>query len=210
MAQQTEIFCNSREAKSREKYKNNLYGLGIAECVLGGLSIILAIASLPVEMKIRPSITGIENLFTYTAQGIWNGFFIVVTGILGICARGNPSLRIFNANMALSIITAVVSAFGIVLSTFATLLCGFGIAFNLFVIHASISLLLFAGFIIVIVHSGFCCAGVCKRNYNEGTVVYIAQVPQPHQVAGLHNVQVVTPTETVMTPTPQICLAATS
>lgn len=186
MTQQTHIFPNSPEVKSREKYRTKLYGLGITECVLGGLCVILAITTLSVEM--HPIVIGLENLFTYTAQGIWDGFFIILTGILGICAKGNPSLLIYNVNMALSIITAVFSSAAVVLSSFACL-SSLSSGISLFVLHASISLFLFASLVILIVHSGFCCAGVCRTHDSGGTVVYITQAPEPSQVAGHQNVQ---------------------
>lgn len=160
-------------SSSRDAHKTTLCGLGIAECVLGGIAFLLGIAT----VSYFPQIYATEQyilaiVFTFTSQGIWAGGLIVISGILGVIAKSNPSVSIYNANMVLSIISAVGCAPGMVLSAFAST-CTLNL-YILFAMHLITTLCLLAGFVICIVHSAYCCCGVCsKQNTQGGVVLYV-------------------------------------
>ena len=179
-----------RVVKRRERHKGKLYGLGITECVLGVAMIILAIATLAITgsryTRYSRYYYHIGAELTYSSQGLWSGVLVTVTGILGVCANKNPSVCMYNANMAMSIISAFLLAPAIILSGIAA---PFSYTAAL-AIHILIAILGFAAMVICIVHSAFCCAGVCcHKSQNRGVVVYVPQ--QAQQLVRLPNGQVV-------------------
>lgn len=180
--------------KARDRHKNALFRMGITECVMGGLSLVFAIATISMDLTGTGSPHALFNsvaLFTYISPGLWCGIFILVTGILGVRAKKNPSGCVYSANMALSIVTAIFTAIGVWVSIVAT--TSSSDVPRLVTLHALITVMIGGGFIISIVHSAFCCARLCGKRNHPGTVVYITQPPNQQQIGGIPYVQYVVP-----------------
>ena len=148
----------------RDRNKKTLRGLGIAEASLGGFSILLAIAANYIASFWS---FFFNRTFTYTSQGIWCGVFMIIIGILGISVKKNPSKCMYVANMTMAIVVACISFTGFVLSGFAAGTSYFST--NLIIIHSIITIICLAVMIITIVHSAFCCSGVCYRSNSSST-----------------------------------------
>lgn len=178
----------------RPKHKKVLVGLGIAECVLGVISIVLAIAVIGIasdklnqynhEMRyvyFRRSSSSYFRRYVlpYSSQGIWGGIFKIVTGILGIRVKYTSSRCMYIANMTMAIITALISFSGTVLSGIAAAILFYKEEF--IALYATLSVISFAAMVITIIHSAFCCSGVCCRSDSVPTQ-HVGYYPQQHVV----------------------------
>lgn len=164
-----------------QKQKNTLRGLGIAECVIGGLSVLLAVASnsvvLTSEAKNRRTSlygygsNGIDTTTSISA-GIWSGVFTIVTGVLGIRLINTPSRCMHIANLTMAIITAVINTCGTMVSMVAILFSSTsssssqsGVQTSMIALHSTTTLLCFASMLLTMVHSSFSNKRSCyKRN----------------------------------------------
>ncbi|XP_039274209.2 uncharacterized protein LOC120348148 [Styela clava] len=176
------------QTKPREKYKLVLYRLGVTEIVLGLLSVVLCIVTLLIAStkktfayhSSRNNITcyywyTINYSMAYASHGIWCGAIVIASGILGFKVRRKPSICLYNANMAVSIVTSCFMATLCIMSA----ICagdtypreGNG---GIIAVHSIMAVIGFAGMIICIIHSAYCCTGVCCRKKPQGVVVYSA------------------------------------
>lgn len=167
-----------QKPKKKEKYARQLYGFGIAEIILGALCLLLAVAAILLLSTSYYSMYSV--VFTYMSQGIWCGIFPIISGILGIVAKKKPTNCMYNANMAMTIVSAVMLALLFSLSILAMIMSSGGVL----ACHIIISIISFVCLIITIVHSAYCCAGVCNDPHSyQGQVIYPAQGQQFVQLA---------------------------
>lgn len=167
--------------------KNTLFGLGITEVVFGGLSIILASIAFGIgngearryyyDYYYGYYYYSIE--FTYSAQGIWNGLFAVITGALGIRVKNSPTKCQYIANMTMAIITANFSFAAFILSVIAALQSYFSAAMT--ALHSMIAVFTFVSFILSIIHAAFCCGGACM-NQNSVPAQHVTYIPQQNMI----------------------------
>lgn len=195
--QQPQVF-QPKHHDRRNRSKGVLYGLGITECVMGSISILLAV----VVIVMTPSEASnyinsqrsynsyyyyiyVVTVYSYTSQGIWSGLFMVILGILGVCAKSTPSRCMYIANMVIAIVAANIVFSGAIISC-----VGAGVSYysgSLVALHSVIAVLCFVGSILTIVHSAFCCGGLCCNNDSPPVrAVYVASQanPQPQYIQG--------------------------
>nr|XP_039273488.1 uncharacterized protein LOC120347536 [Styela clava] len=184
-------------ANPREKYKNVLFNLGITEVILGSLSVILCIATLVIartKTTYRDYDFDDERSYYWRirydlndlGQGIWCGAAIIAPGVLGIKARKHSSVCMYVANMVVAIVASFFMATLCIISSIcAGIVEPKEFAVGYIVLHSIIAVIGFIGMVICIVHSSFCCAGVCciKKPY-QGVVMYTSQpaYSQPQMV----------------------------
>lgn len=174
----TSIPDQERHQPALDKHKLILYGLGIAEIVLGGLSFVFAVAAIFAVGRYR--------IFTTVGQGIWCGGVLIACGILGIMTKFKPTRCMYNANLAMSIVATNFMGLMVILSALAAVVDGYGLAVSL---NTMIALAGFIAFIITIIHSAYCCAGVCCHKSNPSQI-FVA-TPQGLMPAQMVNGQVV-------------------
>nr|XP_039274207.1 uncharacterized protein LOC120348146 [Styela clava] len=181
------------QTKLREKYKLVLYRFGVTEIVLGVLSVVLCIVTLIIASTKKTYVYHstwnnrtydyrIRYSVTYASHGIWCGGVVIASGILGFKARGKPSVCFYNANMAVSIVASCFMATLCIMSA----ICagdtyprkGNG---GIIAVDSIMAVIGFAGMNICIIHSAYCCAGVCCRKKPQGVVVYAAHPAYPQQ-----------------------------
>lgn len=157
--------------------------LGVAGSLLGSISMVLGIAAIARHSSVNVYILRlggssliypIYHLFTLTAQGIWAGLFLLITGIVGILAKSKKSRPLCLASGILGIFSASIcsSAFG--LSGRAILSYSFRVWSVEFIsIHVAIATLCLAGISLSIVQSVFSFMTMNRDGYSqEGRVVY--------------------------------------
>lgn len=213
------------QSKPRIKYKNVLFKLGIVEVILGSLSVLLCIATLAIarakrtysyydSWEGRTLYYSIDYVINNGGQGIWGGIVLIITGVLGIKAKKHPSGCMYVANMVMTIATAHSSAVMSILSGIcAGLVEPMEYAIAYVVLHGIIALIGLIGMIICILHSAYCCAGVCcrKRRY-QGVVMYAPQtvVPQQQMVQLANGQYMMVPSASVPQAYPQFQVAGPS
>nr|XP_039270031.1 uncharacterized protein LOC120344790 [Styela clava] len=163
------------QIKPRITHKNVLFKLGIAEVIFGVLSCILCIITLILADKNSSYLyyddyekRYYQNRITYgsnvVAQGIWCGVVILASGILGIKARDYPTVCMYRANMTVSIIASFFMFILCILSGVSTItVYPHSYIYILLPYHTILAIIGFVGMIICIVHSAYCCAGICCR-----------------------------------------------
>lgn len=171
----------------RHKYKKTLRGFGIAECIIGGLSVLLAVIA---DFKIlhlryinKYSGRSYSSYYyasinlTFTSPGVWCGIIIIITGIFGIRVMKTPTRCMHIANLAMCIITACVTIPAVGCSGYAAVYSAY--SSTMVSLHAIIIVLCFAGMITAIMHTGFCCSGVCYKSNSVSTHQQVMY--HPHQ-----------------------------
>ena len=104
---------------------------------------------------------------------------MITVGFLGTRAKKSPSRSMYIANMIMTIITAIIEATAIVMSSCAAAVSRYSI--GLMVMHSTISILCLIGIVIVIVHSAYCCGGICCiRKASSPEVVYVTPHGSPY------------------------------
>lgn len=168
----------------RQKYKEDMYRLGITEIILGALSMIFTIPALAIVSsetdRFRHAMSSagygissyyINTAFTYAAAGIWGGICILTVGILGICIKVNPSKGNYIGNMIMAIVTANITF----TATFIAILAA-GLSYYsspLKGLHIAVAFLNAAATISAIVHSALCCCGAfCGSEPTAQPVMY--------------------------------------
>ncbi|XP_077975865.1 uncharacterized protein LOC120340911 isoform X2 [Styela clava] len=156
MVQQPVQPLMDARAARRERNKFTLYKLGITEIVAGIIFIFVCIIS----MAVSPYYSGryITGLF-FVSPGIWCGIFPIISGILGVLSRKNPTQCLFIANMVMAIFTAIFMAILFSLSVISALIVGG--YFFLAALQAINCVGSFAILVIAIIHSAYCCSGSC-------------------------------------------------
>nr|XP_002129707.1 uncharacterized protein LOC100176440 [Ciona intestinalis] len=134
-------------------YKNIVFGLGVAETVLGFLSMILGSVQ-------SSSITGYRFYgipYSY-AEGIWSGIWVLTAGILGIAASKKERLTscLINCHMGIAITASVFAAFQIGLSSVSAVIFSRSglLYFNIAVVLCIVG---FLSFVICIASASLCC-----------------------------------------------------
>lgn len=136
-----------------DKNKSVLFYLGAIEIVLGALSCLLGLLSIIAVLSYRYA------FFTYIAHGIWCGVPLVICGVMGVSLYSNPSRAMYNANIALSIITANFMILLVIFSSLSAVIDGH--YSDVIIYHAINAVVGFSGLVVLIVHSAYSCAGVC-------------------------------------------------
>lgn len=155
-SQQTRLGMYSGQCNPLEKHKLMLFYLGTIEICFGAISCIFA------AITIVWAVSYYSAIFTYVSQGIWCGLFLIICGIFGVLARSNPSKCIYNANLALTVIAANFMIVQVILSSLAAVIDGgFGDSGDLIAFHSVIAVSGFVGLVTLVVHSAYCCAGIC-------------------------------------------------
>lgn len=163
MINQVQPVMQPMQASPMEKYKTYLYNFGITEIVLGAISCALGALAIIIGLNYYVSLT-------FVGQGIWCGGVLIVCGVLGLMTRTRPTRCMYNANMAMSIVAANFMIVMVILS-------GMAAAFDsnvtsIVIFHSVICLAGFGALIITILHSAYCCAGVCcLESYPRQVVV---------------------------------------
>lgn len=167
-------FIPAKPHLSSQKYQstnlkrsyNGVFGLGIAEVILGTTSIALEISALVIHSKRSALDDDSQSLYpaflALMSPGIWCGALAVATGILGIVLKKKPTRVMTIINITIAVLTAVVMPVGIVLSGLAgvaSLLC----CTELVILHAVIALFCFVVFVLSIIHASLCCAGTINE-----------------------------------------------
>nr|XP_039254359.1 uncharacterized protein LOC120331348 [Styela clava] len=177
--------------KKRSKYKDILYRLGMTELLFGVLFIASCIASLGFAIGVTNQGYASYSYYSsfgivYASPGIWCGIFPIISGILGICARKNTSTCMYGSNMIMAIFTAI----------FMGILFSISLPAAIIVTHPAIitfqilnTLGSFAILIVSIVHSAYCCAGVCCVPPTHSTRAYYTAQPVGQQYVQLANGQ---------------------
>ncbi|XP_077975825.1 uncharacterized protein LOC120341257 [Styela clava] len=142
-------------AARRERNKSTLYKLGITEIVAGLIFYSACIASISISSDAGRYTSNIILIY----PGIWCGVFPIISGILGILSRKNPTECLFIANMVMAIFTAIFMAILFSLSVISALIvAGY---FFLTALQALNCIGSFALFVVAIIHSAYCCSGSC-------------------------------------------------
>lgn len=169
----------------KHKHKNTIHGMGIAEVVMGSVSVLLSIIVLSIARNEAYNFKrshGLDYLpyyeSNYIAEGIWGGIFIIVTGVLGIFVKRKPTKGLYIVNMVMAIITANVSGVVVVISSINAIVVNSSV---LLVLHAMISIICFAVFILTIIHAAFCCGGICCKSHSDDTY-HLLHDPQHTEV----------------------------
>lgn len=193
-ASQSFMLPQQPSTKPRERHKDKLFKFGIVEVIFGIISIISCIVTLVFASIIRtwpyyiPYYDRTDQMEVYygetkSAPGIWCGAIVLATGILGIKSKSTPTVCMYNANMTMSIIGACFMGILCIMSGYsAGDLYPLSSTYVVLAMHCLMAIVGFAGMIICIIHSAYCCAGVCcHKNPQQGVVVYAAQ-PQMVQL----------------------------
>lgn len=153
----------------RARYKNKVLPVAISEILFGIASLAMATTTFIVPNEKQLSRLAASKDFTKSAQGIWTGAIIIISGILGIIIYSKPSVSMYKINMFVSVLSAIVGGVGIVLTVIAltnTWTTTLGL-------HAGIFLSLMGGTTSSIVHSAYCCGGICGVRRKNHVVVRI-------------------------------------
>lgn len=147
--------------KPQYRKKEKLYGFGVAEIVLGGLYIILAIVFI-LKVTCSPNVTYAEW------ERIPIGAFIFITGVLGTQVKPHPTKCMYVANMTMAIISAYVTSSAVILSFSYGF--GIGIPANVIALHITMAVIAFICAILSIFHAAFCCGQVCCKSNSESSL----------------------------------------
>lgn len=168
------------QAARREMNKSTIYKLGVTEIILG----IVFIVSCVVSIVLASGFAGYRYIgVILVSPGIWCGIFPIISGILGVMAQRNPSKCIFVANMIMAIFTSLFMAILFSLSIVSALVVSGYFGIILFQVLNCIGS--FALFIVAIVHSSYCCSGICCDAFPQQ-----ARIPASHTIpAGQQFIQ---------------------
>lgn len=167
-------FMQSAQMNPFDKYKSILFYLGVTEIILGALSCLFGLLSILAALSVRYAI------FTFIGHGIWCGFPLVICGVLGVLIYSKPSKGMYNANMALSIIAANFMILLVIFSSLSAVIDGR--VDDLIIYHAVNAVVGFVGFVVLIVHSAYCCAGICcVGNYSVPVTILPPEATLPMQ-----------------------------
>lgn len=166
------------DKEQRLKKKTSIFGLGIAEILMGVFSVVLTIIALSITNREQLEYSQyasyrVRNPFPYSSPGIWGGVFAIVAGSLGVRIKCDPSTCMYIANVTMAIITACVTFSAAFVSGFSTGLSYYSPV--LIVIHLIITLLNLASMIVAITHAAFSGAVLCFNKKSRATqpAVYV-------------------------------------
>lgn len=163
----------STPSQLQRNYSNIIYKIGIAEISIGVISIILAICGTVVAATSTYTSETLHcmstEIFTFISHGTWIGLVMIVTGIIGIMLAKKPSKVLYIANMAMAIITVVMTFIGLVLSgipaVFSTYCSGAYTA--LLGIHIVLAVIFVVMMTLSIIHANIC----RKKQLGENALV---------------------------------------
>lgn len=181
-------------ADRRQVHKSKLFTFGIFEVVLGGFAFVLWLTSIMMAVTAPPKCYTSHSYyptykthvscyrgsypFTYISSGLWCGMFLFISGSLGICARKKPSPCMYTANMAMSIISAVMMGIMLIISSIGAAVEAYFYP-AIMAPHILQTLVALAAMIVCILHSAYCCAATCcGSRQSHGRVTYAATPQQ--------------------------------
>lgn len=179
-----------------QKQKKALRRLGIAECVIGGLSVMLAVAVNSVVFTAEAN-TKRTMLYhghakleitttTAASAGIWSGIWLIITGIRGILAINRPTRCMRNSRVTIT--TAIITACGTAVSMTATILSISSDESQSMLIpialHSTITLLCLTAMLLTIVRAGNFSYNRNSRKMNSVSTGQVIVYPQQQYVQG--------------------------
>lgn len=116
------VISRSRKTIIAEKTINIIRGLGIAEVVLGSISMLFALTSTihtKVNVISQMAFSHHEYVPSLISAGIWCGVFVVISGVFAVLLDKNSEIRRIKLNMILCIVASIFQLFQIAVATVA-------------------------------------------------------------------------------------------
>lgn len=163
-------YTAESSSTTKIKYARYFLGLGVVEVTLGVVLFGFDVGELWYTLSVREMVDRSWLARAYSGIGIWGGLFICASGALGVLYKFRPSSTVINANMALCMLSATASFVIVVIYVVAAVTIDKrGIEYHAVSVASG-----FIAMIVCIVHSAFCCGGVCQRQKVDGRYGLVA------------------------------------